>query len=363
MNQDVGQGAKIKVIGVGGGGNNMVSRMVKEWGENIDFIVANTDAQVLKTSMATTKIQLGEKLTKGLGAGMNPEVGKEAALESYEEIKKAVDGADIVFISSGEGGGTGTGASPIVAKAVKECGALAVGVVTKPFKFEGKKRTLLAEQGIQSLKDECDSIVIIPNEKLLSIVDKKLSFRDAFKIVDNILIRAVGGMSAVILGHGEDDINLEFADVKTVMSHRGTALMGTGTATGDESAIEAMRKAINSPLLDDISIHGALGVLVHFNMHPECSLFEIGEAMNMIEESVDEHAHVIFGTTSNKDLAPQQVIVTIVATGFEKELQDATPQTPDRIIKRTPKLDKNVVDNLDNENILDIPTFLRNQMK
>jgi len=363
MNQDIKQGAKIKVIGVGGGGNNMVSRMVKEWGENIDFIVANTDAQVLKTSMATTKIQLGEKLTKGLGAGMNPDIGKEAALESYEEIKSAVEGADIVFISSGEGGGTGTGASPIVAKAVKESGALAVGVVTKPFKFEGKKRTLLAEQGIADLKEECDSIVIIPNEKLLSIVDKKLSFRDAFKIVDNILIRAVGGMSAVILGHGEDDINLDFADVKTVMSHRGTALMGTGTATGEESAIEAMRKAINSPLLDDISIHGALGVLVHFNMHPECSLFEIGEAMNMIEESVDENAHVIFGTTSNEDLSPQQVIVTIVATGFEKELQTINSQSEERVIKRTPKLDKSVVDNLNNENILDIPTFLRNQMK
>ncbi len=367
-NNEVRSGAKIKVIGVGGGGNNMVSRMVKDWKQDIEFIVANTDAQVLSTSSATLKIQLGEKLTKGLGAGMNPEIGKEAALESYDEIKSALDGADIVFISAGEGGGTGTGASPIVAKAAKEVGALAVGVVTKPFKFEGGKRAKLAEKGIADMKEECDSIVIIPNEKLLSIVDKKLSFKDAFRIVDNILIRAVGGMSAVILGHGEDDINLDFADVKTVMSHKGTALMGTGMATGEESAVEAMRKALNSPLLDDVSIHGAMGVLVHFNMHPDCSLFEISEAMNMVEEHVDEEAHVIFGTTSNENLEEGQVIVTIVATGFEKELQKEPKREKEeeKIIRRTPKINKKIADNLDNEDFLksiDIPTFLRKQMK
>jgi len=357
MNND---GAKIKVIGVGGGGNNMVSRMVKEWEGDIEFIVANTDAQVLSTSTAQIKIQLGDKLTKGLGAGMNPNVGKEAAVESYEDILNALSGADIVFISSGEGGGTGTGASPIIAKAAKECGALAVGVVTKPFKFEGRKRTKLAESGIEALKEECDSIVIIPNEKLLAIVDKKLSFKDAFKIVDNILIRAVGGMSAVILGHGEDDINLDFADVKTVMSHKGTALMGTGMAKGEESAVEAMRKALNSPLLDDISIHGAMGILVHFNMYPECSLFEIGEAMNMIEDSVDEDAHVIFGTTSNERLEDGQVIVTIIATGFdqiEPKNEEIQPEEKEKVV-RVPRFNKNIIDNIGDDEI-DIPAYLR----
>jgi len=241
---------------------------------------------------------------------------------------------------------------------------LAVGVVTKPFKFEGRKRTKLAENGINALKEECDSIVVIPNEKLLEIIDKKLSFKDAFKIVDNILIRAVGGMSAVILGHGEDDINLDFADVKTVMSHKGTALMGTGMAKGEEGAVEAMRKALNSPLLDEISIHGAMGVLVHFNMYPDCSLYELSEAMDMIEDNVDEDAHVIFGTTSNPKFEDGQVIVTIIATGFDKipPKEVVKEVVPEKIIKRIPNTKRDFLDTLGSDDI-DIPTYLRNQMR
>jgi len=310
-------GAKIKVIGVGGGGGNMVNHMIAQGVTGIDLIVANTDAQALDHSKASTKLQLGEKKTKGLGAGMQPEVGKESALESYEEIKSSLEGADIVYVASGLGGGTGTGAAPIIAQAAKEIGALTVSVVTKPFMFEGRKRMKLAIAGLNELKKESDSIVVIPNDKLLSIVDRGLGIKDSFKIVDDVLSRAVSGMSQVVLSSGNSDINVDFADVKTVMSHRGMALMGVGESSGEGAASEAVKSAIESPLLDNMSINGALGVLIHFHIPSACPLSDISEAMGVVYDSADEDADVIFGTTTDDTMADDSVKVTIVATGFE----------------------------------------------
>ncbi len=314
-------GAKIKAIGVGGGGGNMINHMIHQGIEGIDLIVANTDAQALESSKAAFKIQIGEKLTKGLGAGMKPEIGQESALENYDTIKEVLSGADIVFVSAGLGGGTGTGAAPIIAQAAKEVGALTVSVVTKPFRFEGRKRMKLAEQGLEQLKKESDSIIVIPNEKLLSIVDKNLGIKESFKLVDNILARAVSGISNVIVSRGEHDINLDFADVNTVMSHRGLALMGVGEASGPSAAYEAIKNAIESPLLDNMDIKGAMGVLVHFHIHPDYPILEISEAMGIVEDNADEDAHVIFGTTTDETLSPDEVKITIVATGFESAEQ------------------------------------------
>ncbi|MCB4747077.1 MAG: cell division protein FtsZ, partial [Sulfurovum sp.] len=291
-------GAKIKAIGVGGGGGNMIDHMIQEGVDGIDLIVANTDAQALESSLAPYKMQLGISATRGLGAGMVPEKGREAALESFEEIKSMVKGADIVFISAGLGGGTGTGAAPIIAQAAKEVGALTVSIVTSPFRFEGRKRTKLAKEGLEELKLESDSIIVIPNERLLSIVEKNLGIKESFRLVDDILAQAVGGISKVILSHGENDINLDFADVETVMSHRGLALMGTGHSRGTNAAYDAVKAAIESPLLDNVSIDGAMGVLVHFDIHPDYPIMEIGESMGIVEESVDGDASVIFGTTT-----------------------------------------------------------------
>ncbi len=370
-------GAKIKAIGVGGGGGNMINHMINQGIEGIDLIVANTDVQALETSKAPYKIQIGEKLTKGLGAGMKPEIGQQSALESFEAIKEVLNGADIVFVSSGLGGGTGTGAAPIIAQAAKEVGALTVSVVTKPFRFEGRKRQKLAESGLEELKKESDSIIVIPNEKLLSIIDKNLGIKESFKKVDNILARAVSGISNVILSKGEHDINLDFADVNTVMSHRGLALMGVGEANGPSSAYEAVKNAIESPLLDNMNINGAMGVLVHFHIHPDYPLLEISEAMGIVEDNADEDAHVIFGTTTDEALAPDEVKITIVATGFETEDEQKTTENGKESAKRqitlmqpeseepiiptnTPRV--KVVGGYDNEEILDIPTWMRNQM-
>jgi len=369
-------GAKIKAIGVGGGGGNMINHMVNSGITDIDLIVANTDAQALESSNAPFKIQLGEKLTKGLGAGMKPEIGQQSAIESYDTIKEVLDGADIVFVSSGLGGGTGTGAAPIVAQAAKEVGALTVSVVTKPFRFEGRRRQKLAESGLEELKRESDSIIVIPNEKLLSIVDKNLGIKDSFKMVDNILARAVSGISNVILSRGVNDINLDFADVNTVMSHRGLALMGVGEATGQSAAYEAIKNAIESPLLDNMDIKGAMGVLVHFQIHPDYPILEISEAMGVVEDNADENAHVIFGTTTDESMQPDEVKVTIVATGFESEennSEDSEKETKkqqitliqpenseDHIPISTPRV--KVVGGYENEDILDIPTWMRNQM-
>lgn len=364
-------GAKIKAIGVGGGGGNMINHMISEGINTIDLIVANTDAQALESSLAPYKMQLGINATRGLGAGMLPEKGREAALESFEDIKRTLEGADIVFISAGLGGGTGTGAAPIIAQAAKEVGALTVSIVTSPFKFEGRKRTKLAKEGLEELKRESDSIIVVPNEKLLSIVEKNLGIKESFRMVDDILAQAVGGISKVILSHGENDINLDFADVKTVMSHRGLALMGAGYASGKNAAYDAAKAAIESPLLDNISIDGAMGVLVHFDIHPDYPIMEIGEAMNIVEESADEDASVIFGTTTNVNMAVDEVKITIVATGFEDKSAVAEPTiTKQKTLLTTNTCDINTVKtkrvvggyNYDNEDILDVPTFLRKQM-
>ncbi len=367
-------GAKIKAIGVGGGGGNMINHMIQEGINNIDLIVANTDAQALETSLAPYKMQLGMNATRGLGAGMVPEKGREAALESFEDIKAMLEGSDIVFISAGLGGGTGTGAAPIIAQAAKEVGALTVSIVTSPFKFEGRKRTKLAKEGLEELKRESDSIIVVPNEKLLSIVEKNLGIKESFRMVDDILAQAVGGISKVILSHGDNDINLDFADVKTVMSHRGLALMGTGYSAGTNAAYDAAKAAIESPLLDNISIDGAMGVLVHFDIHPDYPIMEIGEAMSIVEESADEDASVIFGTTTNPDMAIDEVKITIIATGFEDK--NAIPE-PTTVKKQETLLGSNAnsintINTLsgrkvvgydgDHEDILDVPTFLRKQM-
>jgi len=314
------ENAKIKVVGAGGGGGNMLNYMVANGATNdIELICANTDSQALRTSKAPIKIQLGKQLTKGLGAGMDPEVGKAAAEESFDELKKALEGADLVFISAGMGGGTGTGAAPVIAKIAKEIDALAIGVITKPFRSEGKLRTKLAEQGFEELKKECDSIVTIQNQKILSIIDRKAGRKESFNLVNKILFQAVIGISNMIISCGEDDINVDFADLKKVMSHKGIALMGTGEANGDGAAFEALNKAIESPLLDDVNIEGAMGLLAHFTMNENYPFAEIDEAMASVEEKAGDEAHVIVGLTTDNSLEDDEIKVTIVATGFEKE--------------------------------------------
>ncbi|MDE5603251.1 MAG: cell division protein FtsZ [Helicobacter sp.] len=369
--------AKIKVIGVGGGGSNMVGHLINTGTyEGIELAVANTDAQAISSSNAPIRIQLGAKLTKGLGAGMKPQVGKDAALESYEDLKNFLEGTDIVFISAGLGGGTGTGAAPIIAKAAKEVGALTVSIVTKPFKWEGRQRTRLAEEGYRELKAESDSIVVIPNDKLLSIVDKNLGVKDSFRIVDDVLVRAVNGISGVILSHSAGDINVDFADVKTVMNHKGLALMGIGEASGADAAREAIKIAIESPLFDNMSINGAKGVLINFYFSPDYPIYELNNAMDIIYENTDPEAEVIFGTTTDKNLEVGKVRITIVATGFEKEAIQNTSAEVDTVPLKlvSPKdmsqkinqadMVKKKVSGADfvGEEILDVPTFLRNQM-
>ena len=372
-------GAKIKAIGVGGGGGNMINHMIREGIEGIDLIVANTDAQALDASIAPYKMQLGINSTKGLGAGMKPEVGAEAANESFDALKTMLEGADLVFISAGLGGGTGTGAAPVIAAAAKEVGALTVSIVTSPFKFEGRKRQKLAKAGLEELKKESDSIIVVPNERLLSIVEKNLGMRDSFRLVDSVLSQAVGGISNVILSHGANDINLDFADVKTVMSHRGLALMGVGESTGNSAAYDAAKTAIESPLLDNLSIDGAMGILVHFHIHPDYPLAEIAEAMDIVEENADEDANIIFGTTTSEDIPLDQVKLTIIATGFEDpsdiELPSKSGETTisnNRATLKQPaqgsllhnQTAQKVVGgyNSSSDDYLDTPTFLRKQM-
>lgn len=362
-------GAKIKVIGVGGGGGNMINHMINENVSGIDLISANTDAQALAASLSPYKIQLGTKLTRGLGAGMKPEIGKSAAEESYQDIKSTLEGADMVFVAVGLGGGTGTGAAEIVAEAAKDVGALTVAVVTKPFIFEGPKRRKLAEEGLERVKRVCDSIVIIPNDKLLAIVDKNMGVKDSFKIVDNVLSRAVTGISSVILKHGVSDINVDFADLSTVMGHKGMALMGVGEAAGNDAAYQAIKNAIESPLFDNLSINGALGVLVHFHIHPDYPLVQIQQAMSVVYESASEDADIIFGTTTDEDNASDRVVITIVATGFEKESANNSIKQPQKSEKPQtalrPNLRKVVGGSYEislDDDTLDIPSFLRRQM-
>ena len=304
--------ANIKVIGVGGGGNNAVNRMVDNQIKGVQFLAVNTENQVLELSKADVTIQIGEKVTKGLGAGANPQIGEEAAQESREEITKALEGADMVFVTAGMGGGTGTGAAPIVAECAKEVGALTVGVVTKPFAFEGKRRRAAAEKGIEFLTQKVDTIIVIPNDKLLQVVDKKCSVSDAFSKADEVLRQGIKGISDLIQIPGL--INLDFADVKTIMTNQGEALMGIGEGTGENRAADAAKMAINSPLLET-SIDGAKGILLNISGSSELGIFEVNEAAQIISDAADPDANIIFGSFIDESLG-DKVQVTVVATGF-----------------------------------------------
>jgi len=306
-------GARIKVIGVGGGGGNAVNRMVHTGLDGVEFIVANTDLQALKHNAAPIKLQIGSKLTKGLGAGADPNVGRQAALEDTDKVIQTLDGADLVFVTTGLGGGTGTGAAPVIASLASELGALTVAVVTKPFKFEGKKRQTQAERGLEALRDCVDTIITIPNERLLAIIDRSTSLVDAFATADDVLRQAIQGISDLILVPGL--INLDFADVKTIMAGMGLAMMGTGIAEGEERAVEAARKAISSPLLEGASVNGARGVIINVTGGPDLSLVEVSEASSIVQEAADADANIIFGAVVDPKLKGK-VKITVIATGF-----------------------------------------------
>lgn len=342
---EMDQLANIKVIGVGGGGCNAVNRMIESGVKGVDFIVANTDLQVLNNSLAPTKIQIGTELTNGLGAGANPQIGKEAALESKDEIESALKGADMVFVTCGMGGGTGTGASPIIADIAQSLGALTVGIVTKPFGFEGKKRMQQAIQGLEELKKHVDTIIVIPNDKLKEMIDKSTTLTDSFKEVDNVLRRGVQSISDLIAVAGL--INLDFADVKAVMEKRGSALIGIGMGAGDDRAKEAALQAVSSPLLET-SISGATDAIINVTGGANLTLFEVEEAAEVIRQSANTDINTIFGAVINENLN-DEIIVTVIATGFEDE-------KPVLHSYQT-----NINNNDDDDDSTDVPAFLRNR--
>ncbi|CAM3574941.1 cell division protein FtsZ [Marinicrinis lubricantis] len=362
---ETNQLASIKVIGVGGGGSNAVNRMIEFGVQGVEFITVNTDAQALNYSLSPVKMQIGEKLTRGLGAGANPDIGKKAAEESREQIMEALGGADMVFVTAGMGGGTGTGAAAVIAEIAKECGALTVGVVTRPFTFEGRKRSAQAEQGIAALREKVDTLIIIPNDRLLEIVDKKTPMIEAFREADNVLRQAVQGISDLIAVPGL--INLDFADVKTIMSERGSALMGIGEATGENRAAEAAKKAIMSPLLET-SIEGAKGVIMNITGGSNLSLFEVNEAVEMVTVASDPDVNMIFGAIINDDMK-DAIKVTVIATGFEHKPAPSmdTPIRKPSIPTTTTESTENRTSGLrpfgnsPSADQLDIPTFLRNK--
>src|SRR4051795_333020 len=319
-------GARIKVVGVGGGGSNAVNRMVQAGFDGVEFVVANTDLQALRANAATVKLQIGSKLTKGLGAGADPNVGRSAALEDTEKIIQALDGADMIFVTTGLGGGTGTGAAPVIASLATELGALTVAVVTKPFKFEGRKRQLQAERGLEALRDCVDTIITIPNERLLTIIDRSTPLNAAFATADEVLRQAIQGISDLILVPGL--INLDFADVKTIMSGMGFAMMGTGTAEGTDRAVDAARRAISSPLLEGASVNGARGVIINITGGPDLSLVEVSDASTIVQEAADEDANIIFGAVVDPALKGK-VKITVIATGFGVQpAASRLPQAP-----------------------------------
>ena len=320
VEKQTAQGAKIKVVGVGGGGTNAIATMISLGLGGVDFVAANTDNQALDHNPAPYHIQLGTELTKGLGAGANPEVGKKAALEDSAKIAEMLHGADMVFITAGMGGGTGTGAAPVIANIAKEAGALTVGVVTKPFNFEGKKRRKNADKGISELKEAVDTLICIPNQRLLYVANETTTMLDCFKKADEVLYQAVKGISDLINIRGL--INLDFADVRTVMCNKGLALMGTGIASGENRAIEAARKAISSPLLEDVAINGATGIIINITGGPDLTLFEVNEASSLITEEAHEEAEIIFGSVIDENLK-DEVRVTVIATGFNPETKVA----------------------------------------
>ena len=381
---NVPQNAVIKVVGVGGGGGNAVEHMLSNQVDGVEFICANTDAQALKNMNAKTLLQLGGAVTKGLGAGANPNVGRDAALEDRERIREVLEGADMVFITAGMGGGTGTGGAPIVAEIAKEMGILTVAVVTKPFPFEGRKRMQVAMEGMKELTENVDSLITIPNEKLLSVLGPKTSLLDAFKAANDVLLGAVQGIADLIIRPGM--INVDFADVRTVMSEMGMAMMGTGDSTGENRAREAAEKAIRSPLLEDVNLQGARGILVNITAGESLSLGEFSEVGDTVEEFASEHATVVVGTVIDPSMG-DDLRVTVVATGLGPVAEQASPvRAVESVTKRSPveavsdykQFDKPAVDRIRrepaaetrrrpmmetdvNREYLDIPTFLRRQ--
>ena len=349
--------ARIKVIGIGGGGGNAVNTMIGSKFTGVDFLVANTDAQSLEASRAPVKIQLGETVTKGLGAGANPEIGRRAAQENEEIIQGYLAGSDMIFITAGMGGGTGTGGAPVVARLAREAGALTVGVVTKPFIFEGKKRMRQAEEGIENLKQNVDTLIVIPNQRLLSIAAKTTTMLEAFHRADDVLLQAVRGISDLIITPGL--INLDFADIRTVMAEMGLALMGAASAAGENRAIEAAQKAISSPLLEDISIQGARGVLINITGGPDLCLHEVNEAASMIQEEAHEDANIIFGSVIDETMT-DEIRITVIATGFGEDREERKP-VPVNVssITSAPQKNKKVVHLGTIVDDLDTPTWQR----
>ncbi|WP_066252606.1 cell division protein FtsZ [Neobacillus drentensis] len=363
--------ATIKVIGVGGGGNNAVNRMIEHGVQGVEFIAVNTDAQALNLSKAEVKMQIGAKLTRGLGAGANPDVGKKAAEESKEQLEAALSGADMVFVTAGMGGGTGTGAAPVIAQIARDLGALTVGVVTRPFTFEGKKRSGQASGGIGAMKEAVDTLIVIPNDRLLEIVDKSTPMLEAFREADNVLRQGVQGISDLIAVPGL--INLDFADVKTIMSNKGSALMGIGVSAGENRAAEAAKKAISSPLLET-SIDGAQGVLMNITGGTNLSLYEVQEAADIVATASDQEVNMIFGSVINEALK-DEIIVTVIATGFKEENTQPKATRPTfgqakptmgNVKREQPKREEVQQEpvrhsQVSQEETLDIPTFLRNR--
>lgn len=351
-------GARIKVIGIGGSGGNAVNHMIEARIEGVEFLVANTDLQALKRSQAPVKLQLGAKLTKGLGAGANPEIGRDAALEDTEKIIESLEGADMVFVTVGLGGGTGTGAAPIIASLAAELDALTVAVVTKPFPFEGRHRMRQAEAGLEELRSVVDTLITIPNEKLLQAAERNMSLGNAFKMADDVLRQAVQGISDLITTPGF--INVDFADVRSIMKGMGIALMGTGQAVGDNRAMEATQRAISSPLLEEASINGAKGVLVNITGGADLTLFEVDEAMRVIHDAADPDANIIFGTVPDESIS-NAMKITVIATGFEREnleiLPERTLRTSSFGLKATGTTSSTPLSSSMDD--LDVPTFIR----
>ena len=377
--------AKVKIVGVGGGGNNAINTMIDCSLNGVEFIAANTDAQALAANKAPIKLQLGASLTKGLGAGANPETGRKAALEDIEVIREALKGADMVFITAGLGGGTGTGGAPVIAEAAREIGALTVAIVTKPFHFEGKRRMKQAEEGWANLKMTADALITIPNQRLLSVCGKSMTLLEAFKRADEILYHAAKGISDIIVGRGI--INVDFADVRTIMSETGMALMGTGIAQGESRSVEAAQRAISSPLLEDISIEGAKGLLINITGGESLTLNEINESTSLIQKEAHEDANIIWGMVVDPAMK-EEIRVTVIATGFGKVEEKAIPKFVKKVapismtlrenkesrelptfmrrMKATERFDELKLDpagdiSLDDEDRFDIPTFLRKQ--
>lgn len=360
--QNTSRGAKIKVIGCGGGGGNMLNFMINSGLTQVDLIAANTDVQALGKSLAKTHIQLGEKKTKGLGAGMNPEIGAESAKESYEKLKQTLEGSDMVFLATGLGGGTGTGATPVVAQAAKEIGALTVAVVTMPFDFEGKKRRKLADAGLLELKKECDSIIVIYNQRLLGFMPPQTDVIQAYAKVDEILTRATKGMTSVLLD--ESYINVDFADIRTVMGHRGLALMGIGSGSGEHAMDDAIVEAVQSPLFDGMSLDGAKGVIAHFKTSRACTLFDIAAANDQINSKANEDATYVYGHSID-DTMEDRVEITIIATGFEDENEEKAhnDESLHDVREKLISIRKTSGGDYDEAALdqLDYPTFLRRQ--